>query len=163
LVAKTKAEKVPLIAMVVAAYTNDILKLGFRALGLESNGNYAIDISQGITTPTPANIPWSHGLLMSVVWALIAAGIAYLVYRDRRTAAIVGGVVLSHWFLDFIVHPPELPLLFAGSPMVGLGLWTTRWGLQVSAVIEIVMLALGLTLYFIHRNKMTKTSNLQPK
>ena len=144
MVAKTKADKVPLIAMVVAAYTSDILKLGFRALGLEYNGNYEIDVSQGITTPTPANIPWSHGLLMSIVWALLAATIAYLIYRDRRTASIIGMVVISHWFLDFIVHPPELPLLFAGSPMVGLGLWTTRWGLLVSAVIEIVMLALGL-------------------
>ena len=163
MVAKTKAEKVPLVARVGAAYTSDILKLGFRALGLEYNGNYAIDVSQGITTPTPANIPWSHGLFMSVVWALIAVGIAYLVYRDRRTAAIVGGVVISHWFLDFIVHPPELPLLFAGSPMVGLGLWTTRWGLQVSAVIETLMLALGLTLYLIHRKKLTKPGDLQPK
>jgi hypothetical protein len=159
LAAKTKADKAHLLAMAVAAYTNDILKLGFRAVGLENNGNYNLDLRQGITIPTPANTPWSHGLFMSLVWALLAAIIAYLVYRDRHIASIIGAVVISHWILDFIVHPPELQLLFSGSPMVGLGLWTTHWGLMVSALIELGMMALGLGIYMIHRKRLTAKPN----
>jgi hypothetical protein len=28
------------------------------------------------------------------------------------------------WALGLIVHPPDLPLFFAGSPVVGMGLWS---------------------------------------
>ena len=90
---------------------------------------------------------------MSLVWALLAAGIAYLIYRNRKIAGVIGLVVISHWLLDFIVHPPELPLLFSGSPMVGLGLWTTSPGVVVSIFLEVAMLAGGLAIYLIRRNK----------
>ena len=139
--------------MVMAAYTNDILKLGFRAVGLENNGSSHIDLKQGITVSSPANIPWSHGLIMAVVWALLAAAIAYLIFWDRRAAGVIGLVVISHWLLDFIVHRAELPLLFGGSPMVGLGLWTTATGFMVSIFLEIGMLAGGLAIYLLHRNR----------
>jgi hypothetical protein len=139
--------------MVLTAYTNDILKLGFRAVGLENNGSSYLDVKQGITLFTPANIPWSHGLFMSVIWAFLAAGIAYLIYRDRRIAGVIGLVVISHWLLDFIVHPPELPLLFTGSPMVGLGLWNTTLGFVISILLEVAMLACGLVIYLIHRKR----------
>lgn len=90
---------------------------------------------------------------MSVVWALLAAGIAYLIYRDRRAASVIGLVVISHWVLDFIVHPPELPLLFTGSPLVGLGLWSTTPGFVLSIVLEVAMFAGGLAIYLIDRNR----------
>jgi hypothetical protein len=139
--------------MVVAAYANDILKLGFKAAGLEYNGSPYIDVKRGIPGAFPANMPWSHGLFMSVVWALLAAGIAYLIYRDRQAASAVGFVVICHWLLDFIVHPPELPLLFNGSPMVGLGLWNTTPGFVVSIFLEVAMLAGGLVIYLNHRRR----------
>jgi hypothetical protein len=47
---------------------------------------------------------------------------------------LIGLVVFSHWILDFVSHPmwpsvqPDLPLLFAGSPTVGLGLWRSHGG-----------------------------------
>lgn len=163
LAAKTTADKVPLWAMVLAAYSNDVVKLGFKAAGLERNGTFFIDYHKGITLFVPSEIPWSHGLFMSIVWSLLAAGIAYLFYRNRQTASIIGLVVISHWFLDFIVHPPELPLLFNGSPMVGLGLWTTPEGSMVSRVLEFVMLACGLLLYLIHRMKTAVSVDKQIK
>ena len=153
LAAKTKTDRVPVWALVLAAYSNDILKLGFRAIGLENNGSSYIDIEQGITITTPANMPWSHGLFMSVVWSALAAVIAYLIYRDRRTASIIGLVVISHWVLDFIVHSPELPLLFNGSPMVGLGLWMTPQGFGISIFLEICILAGGIGLFLIHSRR----------
>ena len=86
---------------------------------------------------------------MSVIWSVLALGITALITRNRRSSIIVGLVVLSHWVLDFISHPmyPEtdadLPLLFAGSPKVGLGLWHTHGGYVVG---EAVSVGLGLVL-----------------
>jgi hypothetical protein len=163
LAAKTTTDKVPLWAMVLAAYTNDVVKLGFKAAGLEQNGALRIDHHTGITLFVPSEIPWSHGLFMSIVWSLLAAGIAYLFYRNRKIASSIGLVVISHWLLDFIVHPPELPLLFKGSPMVGLGLWTTPVGSIVSRNLEFTMLACGLLLYLIHRMKTAVSVDKQIK
>lgn len=139
--------------MVLAAYSNDVLKFGFRAVGLEHYGTFRLDINRGVILLVPADTPWSHGLFMSVVWSILAAGIAYLVYRNRRIASTIGLVVISHWLLDFIVHPPELPLLFNGSPIVGLGLWTSSQGFIVSMFLEVAMFAGGLALYLNHNIK----------
>ncbi len=62
----------------------------------------------------------------------------------------MGLVVMSHWFLDFIVHPPVLPLLFSNSLKVGLGLSSTPQGLRTEFIIEGVMMLSGLILYFIY-------------
>jgi hypothetical protein len=90
---------------------------------------------------------------MSVVWSVVAAAIAYLICRDRHTSSIIGLVVFSHWVLDFIVHPGELPLLFNGSPTVGLGLWTSGPGLILSGILEVVLLAGGIAIYLVTRKQ----------
>jgi hypothetical protein len=150
LAAKTTTDKVPLWTMVLAAYTNDVLKLGFRVAGLETNSEIIAKFNGRVISSIPANIPWSHGFFMSAVWSIIAGGIAYLVFRDRRTASTIGLVVISHWLLDFIVHPAELPLLFKDSPMVGLGLWSTPQGFVASILLEAGMLAGGIALYWFY-------------
>lgn len=151
--AKTTMDKVPLWATIAAAYTNDILKVGFKAVGLEHGGSAHMDLLHGIVVITPADIPWSHGLLMSVVWSLLVAAIIYLIYRDRRSATIMGLVVISHWLLDFIVHPPELPLLFHGSQMVGLGLWMSSQGLMIANIMELMMLIGAIALYWVNKKR----------
>jgi membrane-bound metal-dependent hydrolase YbcI (DUF457 family) len=135
----------------VLAYTNDILKVGFEAIGLEHGSTY--DIKHGIEVLIPADIPWSHGLFMSVVWSILVAVIIYLIYRHRQTAMIMGLVVLSHWFLDFIVHPPELPILFSNSPKVGLGLWSSPQGNIIANTLEVLMMLGGLVIYFLYMRR----------
>ncbi len=90
---------------------------------------------------------------MSVVWSILAGIIIYLLRHDRRTAILMGLVVISHWFLDFIVHPPVLPLLFSNSPKVGLGLSLTPQGLRIEFIIEGIMMLSGLILYFVYLKK----------
>jgi hypothetical protein len=136
--------------LVLAAYSNDVLKYGFIAIGLEHNSGYVLDNSPKGYSYFPANVPWSHGLFMSVIWSLVAAGIAYLFYHSLRISSIFGLVVISHWLLDFIVHPPELPLLFSHSPMVGLGLWSSPTTSIVAYLIEAALFAGGLIIYFNH-------------
>lgn len=82
-------------------------------------------IVPGFTAMNPMDLyhmPYTHSLLGSAVWAAAFAGLLWLVLKDRSAALIGGGVVLSHWFLDLLVHAPDLTL--AGSPPpLGLGLW----------------------------------------
>jgi hypothetical protein len=140
----------------VASEALDLLCFGFMALGVERAGTALTDFNQGMRTITQSSIPWSHGLLMSLVWSLLFGALAYPVYRDRKTSVVLGLVVFSHWVLDFIVHPPHLPLLFDGSPQVGLGLWTSGPGLILSAVLEFVLLAGGLAVYLVARKRNRK-------
>jgi hypothetical protein len=127
-----------------------VLKYAFKAVGLENTGASYLDIKRGVYVLFPGNIPWSHGLFMSVVWSILAAMIAYLIYRNRRIAIVFGLVVSSHWLLDFLVHPPELPLLFTNSPLVGLGLWITPSGFTLASILEVTMIVGGLILYLNH-------------
>ena len=72
------------------------------------------------------DMPYTHSLLGTGVWALGFALATLAVWRNARMALIVAGLVLSHWLLDLLVHRPDLTL--AGSaPRFGLGLWNVPW------------------------------------
>ncbi|HTP28804.1 MAG TPA: hypothetical protein VMK12_24480, partial [Anaeromyxobacteraceae bacterium] len=89
------------------------------------------------------NYPWTHSLLMAMVWATAFA----LVYRQRKGSGqgvwVVGGLVLSHWVLDFVSHRPDLPLA-PGALKVGLGLWNS---VPATVVVEGVLFSVGVALY----------------
>jgi membrane-bound metal-dependent hydrolase YbcI (DUF457 family) len=105
-----------------------------------------VRIDPGNTRYTPLDFvhyPWSHSLLMSVVWASLFAGLYYTVARERAgTIAIWIGLV-SHWVLDWVTHRPDMPL-YPGGPRLGLGLWNSIAG---TMVVEISMFAVGVWLY----------------
>ena len=72
-----------------------------------------------------------------------------MIYRLWRRASIgaavaVGLLVVSHWVLDAISHRPDMPLTFANTTHVGLGLW---YSIETTVVVEVLMLAVGLWLY----------------
>lgn len=68
------------------------------------------------------HMPWTHSLLGSAVWAAGFGAVIYALTRNRTGAVIAGAVVLSHWFLDLLVHVPDLTL-WGAPPKLGLGLW----------------------------------------
>ncbi|GIQ84739.1 hypothetical protein KIPB_006288 [Kipferlia bialata] len=81
----------------------------------------------------------SHGLCMCVVWSLLTGVGTGILYKNTVEGIVCGGLVLSHWILDFLALPiedwgswkiPSLPLLFAPKPHVGLG-WYSGGGLVV--------------------------------
>lgn len=87
--------------------------------------------------------PFTHSLLACVGWGALAAAAWGLARRDRAGALVLGALVVSHWVLDWVSHVPEMPLLPSG-PLVGLGLWRSRWG---SLAVEVGMVCIGLALY----------------
>jgi hypothetical protein len=138
---KPATPRAPLWVLIVATEVLDLVSFGLMALGVERGGE-------------DPSFPWSHGLLMSLVWSAVAAGIGFLLYRDRRAAAVVGLTVFSHWVFDFVSHPPHLPLLFEGSPRVGLGLETS---VPVGVVMEFSLLAAGISIYLAARKRKANT------
>ncbi|MCJ7701477.1 MAG: hypothetical protein MUO62_07840 [Anaerolineales bacterium] len=157
LAAKAAAPKAPLWAVLAASEVLDLLSFAFMAVGIEKMGVTQTDFGQGIKVITLGWVPWSHGLLMSLVWSLLVAAMVYLLTKLRRTSAILGLVVFSHWPLDFIVHPPDLPLLLANSLKVGLGLWTSGPGLIASMFLEGILLGGGLAVYLAWRKRKVGT------
>jgi hypothetical protein len=90
---------------------------------------------------------------MSVVWSVLFAAIAYLIFKDRKASGMIGLITFSHWILDFFVHPPDLPVLFRNSPELGLGLWSSGPGLVISLILEIILIGVGVAIYLRWRKK----------
>jgi len=88
--------------------------------------------------------PFSHSLLMSVFWAAVFGLIYWLVKKDRVSATVLGICVLSHWFLDLIVHKPDLPLYPGSAVFLGFGLWNWPW---LTALAEGILFFTGMAFY----------------
>ena len=141
LVAKKAEPKVPLAALVAAVFGADLLWPVFLALGLE-----VVRIDPGNTAFTPLDFvsyPWSHSLLMDVIWGALAGSIAMWTLRSPRAGVIIGLAVVSHWVLDFASHRPDLPL-WPGGPLFGLGLWNS---VAATIVVEGAMLVSAIVIY----------------
>lgn len=89
--------------------------------------------------------PFSHSLLMAIVWGVLVGGVYFLATRYRRGSWILGLLVVSHWFLDVPMHRPDLPLWpGVSSPKVGWGWWNSR---VVTTIVELTIYAAGTSLY----------------
>ena len=142
LAAKRQAPHVSLGGLIAAAYALDLLWPLFLIAGIEH-----VRIDPGNTAFTALafdSYPWSHSLLMVVVWGLAGALVARTLGVDRRGQVVIFGLVLSHWVLDAISHRPDMPLWPGRSPMVGLGLWNS---VAATLVIEGLLFAIGIAIY----------------
>lgn len=151
--AKPVIPKVPLWVLLAATEAPDLLFAIFQAVGMENSGESTNSLSQGIEITRQGTLYWSHGLFMCVVWSLLVGALAFFFYRDRRASIVLGALVFGHWAQDFSVHVPDLPLLFEGSPLMGLGLWGSGPGLILSGLLEIALLAGGVAIYWRMRKR----------
>ena len=119
--AKRLVPRVSLGTLFLASQFIDLLWPVLVIAGIEH-----VRIEPGNTAMTPLDFydyPISHSLLMVLVWGILVGGLHYWRKGEKRTALILGSVVLSHWVLDFLVHGPDLPLAPGWNVRVGLGLW----------------------------------------
>ena len=136
-IAKRFTPETPVFVLLIAAYITDIVYFCFLIFGSD-----AADYS-----------PWTHSLFMAFSWSVLTILIAYFITKKRRVSLVLGIIVFSHWILDFIVHSPDLPILFRNSPELGLGLWTSGPGLILSLILELVLLIGGIAIYLAARKK----------
>lgn len=140
---KAAKPKIPLWVLFLAVQAVDVGWGVLVLLGIEK-ARYI----KGFTEAFPLDLyymPYTHSLLGASIWAL-ACGALYFLWRRRdgaAAAALVGLAVLSHWFLDFPMHPGDLPLIDE-SHKVGLGLWNHAFA---ATVLELALLAGAIALY----------------
>jgi hypothetical protein len=120
LVAATHKEAPALPVLFVAAQLVDWVFFGFVLTGVE-----AMRIVPGFSQVSSLDLyhmPYTHSLAGTLIFATIFGMALTFWIKEGKGALIAAMVVLSHWFLDLLVHMPDLTL--AGTPpKFGFGLW----------------------------------------
>jgi len=141
--AKRAAPAVSLGTLFLACQFADLLWPTLLVLGLEK-----VEIDPGNTLMTPLNFisyPYSHSLVMLLVWSALFA-LVYRVVKGSRPVAMltIAALVFSHYILDVITHRPDMPVTINGGTKLGLGLWNHP-GTELA--IESAMFIIGTAFY----------------
>lgn len=129
----------PAWSLFISAQLVDYLFFLFVFPGIETAAH---DPAGPAALPFDLHAPLTHSLLgtvaIAVTWGIM---FAFIAPADRRAqwAILSGLAVVSHWFMDLLVHRPDLPLA-PGSEPLGLGLWYKP---MIAWPLEIGLLALG--------------------
>jgi hypothetical protein len=140
--AKKAAPKVSLGTLFIATQFVDLLWPFLLVFHVEK-----VAVVPGYTKANPLEFlyfPYTHSLLMGMVWGAVVGGIYWLFKRDIRGTVVIGLCVLSHWFLDLIVHTADLPLTPFGDYKVGFGLWNH---LALTLIVELTIFLAGTCIY----------------
>lgn len=138
---KRAAPETPMVTLAIAVQLVDIAWAVLVLAGVEQ-----VRIVPGFTESNALDlhhIPYTHGLVASIGWALAGGAAAFALHRSRRGFIAVALAIASHWILDLLMHRPDLPIL-DDDLKVGLGLWNYRWPAFAA---EILALGGGLILY----------------
>ncbi len=141
LVSKRAAPAVNLGWLMAGVTALDLVWPVFVLAGIEH-----VRVVQGATAFTPLvfdSYPWSHSLVMSVIWGLALVAVA----RSRHVTApawLLVALVVSHWVLDFASHAPDMPLWPGPSPRFGLGLWNS---IPLTLLVEGALWAVGIVVF----------------
>ena len=151
--AKSERNKISLWVLFVAVQFLDYIWATLVLFGIEK-----LRVIKGFTAGSMLDSyfhPYSHSLIAAIAWACVA-GLAYKIFCSRHgclyrkyAALIVGLAVFSHWILDFLAHPRDLPI-YDNRWKVGFGLWNYR---GPEFALEIALLGVGIMLY-LRRNVM---------
>ncbi len=140
--AKKFAPRTNVAVSILACEFIDVLWPVFVLLGIEK-----VRIVPGLMAVSPfdfVSYPWTHSLLMSIVWGAVFAGVYYAIRRDGKAATVMALVVASHWFLDFLTHRPDMQLAPGLAGKYGLGLWNSRlW----TYIVELAIYFGGVAMY----------------
>jgi hypothetical protein len=149
---KRAEPKVSLGTLFLAVQLADVLWGCFLLLGWEQ---VQIDPTAGAVAPLVfVHYPISHSLVGALAWGLVAGAFYYSwptrdTSRHWQAALLVAAAVASHWFLDLLVHFPDLPLAGDGSPQLGFGLWAN---LPLTIALELLTLGAGVVIYVLRRS-----------
>ena len=143
LVLKRVEKKASLGLLFLGVQLVDVIFFPLVLLGIER-----INLIENFTQSTHFELeymPYTHSLLASFLWAGLIYGVYRIIPPKNKSVALVMGIaVLSHWFLDLIVHTPDLPLWQDASTKFGFGLWNNA---IATYALEAVLLVGGLLIY----------------
>jgi hypothetical protein len=144
---RTERNSIPLWVLFVAVQFLDYIWATLVLLGIEK-----LRVIKGFTAGSMLDSyfhPYSHSLITAIGWSVIAALGYWIVcsrpgslYR-RSAPFIIALAVFSHWILDLIAHPRDLPI-YDNQWKVGFGFWHHR---GPEFALEIALLAGGVVLY----------------
>jgi hypothetical protein len=126
-----------------------LVDIGFAALLVP--GIEAMRIVPGITAMNPMDLyhmPYTHSLLGALIWAKIFGLLVWFATKRKEAAIGAALVVVSHWFIDLLVHIPDLTL-YGMPPKLGLGLWNHP---LIAMPLEILLIG-GAFLYYRRRTE----------
>jgi hypothetical protein len=153
--AKSDQNKIPLWVLFIAVQFLDYIWATLVLLGIEK-----LRVIKGFTAGSMLDSyfhPYSHSLIMAILWSVVAA-LAFkavcsrypfdsaqdrLSHYSKSAPLIIGIAVFSHWILDLVAHPRDLPI-YDNRAKVGFGLWNYR---DPEFALEIALLAGGVALY----------------
>jgi membrane-bound metal-dependent hydrolase YbcI (DUF457 family) len=148
--AKSEKNEIPLWILFIAVQFLDYIWATLVLLGIEK-----LRVIKGFTAGSMLDSyfhPYSHSLPTALIWSGVAALVYKTIWRAKASNSavlIIGVAVFSHWILDFIAHPRDLPI-YDNTLKVGLGMWNYR---DPEFALEIALLAIGIVLY-LARNAM---------
>ena len=144
---RSEKNRIPLWVLFIAVQFLDYIWATLVLVGIEK-----LHVIKGFTAGSMLDSyfhPYSHSLIVAVIWSCVGALIYKLLcsrlrYPCTRSAfLIVGLAVFSHWILDLIAHPRDLAI-YDDTWKVGFGLWNYR---DPEFALEIALLAVGVFLY----------------
>ncbi len=139
--AKKYIPEVSLGVLFLSVLLVDLLWPFFLLMGLEE-----VRIEPGYTEINPFNMvhyPITHSLLGGLLWSIAFSGIYYGIKKSKRTGLFLAGGVISHWFLDLLMHKPDLAI-YPGGAKYGFGIWDS---LPLTIAIELLFFIGGIYLY----------------
>ncbi len=146
--AKKIAKDVPVGYLVLAAEAVELVFMGLWAIGIEKP-----------PTDTMAGFgDFSHSVVSGFIITGVGALFTWLISKNKRTTAIIAGLILSHTLLDLIASPKlaffpndTKMVLFPGSDIsLGFGVWKYR---GLALFLEYGILVGGILTYLFTRKK----------
>ena len=140
--AKRIAPAVSLGTLFLACQFADLLWPTLVVMGMER-----VEIDPGNTLMTPLDFvsyPYSHSLVMMLVWSVVFALLYRTFRRGTAGAVVVGALVFSHYLLDVLTHRPDMPITVGGTARLGFGLWNFP---GTTLAVESVLFLSGIAMY----------------
>jgi hypothetical protein len=152
--AKKAVPKASLGSLVLSAQFADLVWPVLLLLGVEK-----VRIVPGLLPASPfdfTSYPISHSLAAQLGWGILLGVIYFAVSGDHKSAMFVGGLVPTHWIVDFVAHRPDMPI-YPGGPKYGLGMWQS---IPLTIAVEFILFAGGVALYLRATRAKDTTGNL---
>jgi len=148
LAVKARVPQAPTWALMTAVFLPDFIWIALARAGVEPT-----------LPPRGFFDDWSHSLVMILVWSTLFSAVFW---RQRSAVTLAVWIAgLSHFFLDFVIHPAKLALYPHSSMHLSWDLW--KYGLTKSWLgathywwfqFAVIVLLLSIYVWYARKNRL---------